>query len=180
MQKLIKIILYLFLTYLTINLCSDFIKKKFISNDILIHNKKNKDSYPTYETFTIEIPKIKLNKHLFKQTELNDVNKNIEILKESDMPDVPNGNLILAAHSGNSSVSYFKNIHKLKKEDDLFIKYNQKQYEYKLKYTYDIEKTGIAQIIRNPNKNTLTLITCIEGTNKQLIIIAELSKISDI
>lgn len=176
MQKLAKIISPLIFIYMVISLY--FNQQHHIN--ISIQNRNNKDSYSIYETFTLEIPKIKLNKLLFKDKKLNKVDKNIEILKESDMPNETNGNLILAAHSGNSPVSYFKDIHKLKKEDKLFIKYNQKQYEYKLKYTYNIEKTGTANIIRNSNKTTLTLITCIEGTNKQLIIISELHKISDI
>ena len=39
---------------------------------------------------------------------------------------------------------------------------------------YLIDKTGTAEIIRNKNKSTLTLITCKHNTNKQIIVIAEL------
>ena len=35
------------------------------------------------------------------------ISKNIQILKESDMPNVTNGNLLLAGHNGNSKVSFF-------------------------------------------------------------------------
>ena len=39
---------------------------------------------------------------------------------------------------------------------------------------YDIEKTGKAEIIKNKNTTTLTLITCRHNTNKQIVIICEL------
>ena len=46
---------------------------------------------------------------------------------------------------------------------------------------YDIEKTGSANIIRNANKSTLTLVTCRHNTNKQIIIICELEeKVQDV
>lgn len=40
--------------------------------------------------------------------------------------------------------------------------------------TYDVEKTGTVEILRNVQKNTLTLITCRHNTNKQIVIICEL------
>ena len=39
---------------------------------------------------------------------------------------------------------------------------------------YDIEKTGTAEIIKNKNTTTLTLITCRHNTNKQIVIICEM------
>ena len=39
---------------------------------------------------------------------------------------------------------------------------------------YDIDKTGTANIVRNAEKNTLTLITCRHNTNKQIVYICEL------
>ena len=92
------------------------------------------------------------------------------------MPDKINGNLILVAHSGTSSVSYFKNLHKLVTNDIAYIHYMGKVYTYKLVNTYDIEKTGEATIIRNSSKNTLTLITCRRNTNKQTVFIFELKE----
>ena len=54
----------------------------------------------------LEIPKIKLKKPLYKVgSKLNNVNKNIEVLHESTMPNHENGSLILASHSGNSKIS---------------------------------------------------------------------------
>lgn len=38
---------------------------------------------------------------------------------------------------------------------------------------YHIEKNGTAHIVRNANKDTLTLNTCVTGKDKQLVVIAE-------
>ena len=90
------------------------------------------------------------------------------------MPNIDKGNLILASHSGNSKISYFKNLNKLKINDDVIIYYQGNDYIYKVKNIYEIEKTGKAIILKNNEKKTLTLITCKHNTNKQIVIICEL------
>ena len=82
------------------------------------------------------------------------------------MPDVKNGNLILAAHRGNSSVSFFDKLYKLEIGDEANITYNNKVYKYKLVNTYLEEKDGSIAIYRDENKNTLTLITCTKKDKK--------------
>lgn len=104
---------------------------------------------------------------------MNNVNYGIEILKSSDMPDVENGNFILASHSGTGYTSYFKNVHKLDIGDKIDIHYNYEIYTYKVVNMYEVEKTGTANIVRNGNKDTLTLVTCVTGEDRQLIVIAE-------
>ena len=123
----------------------------------------------------LKIPKINLEKGLSeKNSYYNNVNRNIEILKESDNPETINGNIILASHSGNSVISYFKNLHKLTLNDEIIIIYKGFSYKYKIVNIYEIEKNGKANIIRNTQKNTLTLITCKRTTNNQIVIISEL------
>ncbi len=123
----------------------------------------------------LKIPKIKLVRGLVdRNSYLNNIKYNVEILKDSSMPDEVNGNVILAAHSGNARISYFKNLDKLKLGDDISIEYKSKTYKYKVVDIYLIDKTGTAEIIRNKDKSTLTLITCKHNTNKQIIVIAEL------
>ena len=59
----------------------------------------------------LEIPVINLKNGFFdKESSLNTISKNIEILEESDMPDDENGNVILAAHSGTGRYAFFKNL----------------------------------------------------------------------
>lgn len=123
----------------------------------------------------IKIPKINLEKGLYsKDSSKNNVNKNIQILQDSSYPDVEYGNFILAGHSGTGRISYFKNLYKLEQDDEVSIFYNGSEYKYKVVNIYDVKKTGTANIIRNANKSTLTLVTCRQGTNKQIIVICEL------
>jgi len=123
----------------------------------------------------LKIPKINLEKGLVDKNSVdNNLNKNVKILAEADMPDKENGNLILAAHSGNSVIGYFRELDKLQISDEAIIFYEGYEYRYKIVNIYDVEKTGSVHIIRNASKNTLTLITCRDGTDKQIIIICEL------
>lgn len=123
----------------------------------------------------IKIPKIGLEKGLAsKGSYYNNVNRNILILNESDMPDKDKGNVILAGHSGSGRTAFFKNLYKLQTDDEVNIFYGGSEYKYKVVNQYDIEKTGTANIVRNAEKSTLTLITCRHNTNKQIIYICEL------
>ena len=123
----------------------------------------------------LKIPKINLERGLVDpNSTLNNVNYNIQIVNNSSMPDEVNGNMILASHSGNARISYFRHLNKLKIDDDVIIDYKNKTYNYKVVNTYEVDKTGKAPIIRNNNISTLTLVTCIHNTNKQLIVICEL------
>ena len=138
-----------------------------------INNNKNKEEY----LGILEIKKIKLRKGFYKlNSNLNNVDKNIMIVSSSDMPDANKGNLILASHSGNSSVSYFRYLDKLDMEDIASIYYLGKKYDYKLINYYDVDKNGSVQIIKNNDINTLTLITCKKNTDKQTVFIFELNK----
>lgn len=137
------------------------------------NNNKTKEEY----LGILEIKKIKLRKGFYKfNSNLNDVDKNIMIVSSSNMPDVNKGNLILASHSGNSSVSYFRYLDKLDMEDIASIYYLGKKYDYKLINYYDVDKNGSVQIIKNNDINTLTLITCKKNTDKQTVFIFELNK----
>ena len=123
----------------------------------------------------LKIPKIKLERGLVDpKSYLNNINYNIEILKESSMPDEVNGNVILAAHSGNARISYFRNLDKLNIGDEISIDYKSNIYKYRVSDVYLIDKNGTAEIIRNINKSTLTLITCKHNTKKQIVVIAEM------
>ena len=128
----------------------------------------------------LEIPKINLKKGIYdKNSSKNNVNKNIQILKDSNMPDEINGNFILAGHSGSGSVAYFRNLNKLEIGDIAYVYYSGGRYGYKLVNTYEINKTGTANIIRNANKTTMTLVTCKHNTEKQIIFIFELMEDSN-
>ena len=125
----------------------------------------------------VEIPKIKLVRGLVdKNDSLNNVDYNIQILKESTMPNVDYSNLYLAAHSGSSSVSYFKYLDRLIYNDEVYIYYQNIKYIYKVVKLYEIDKKGYAEIQRRGGTKHLILVTCIDGTEKQLVIICDLKE----
>ena len=127
----------------------------------------------------LEIPKISL-KYGFvaKDSYYNNVNRNIQIIKEADFPDVSGGNFIIAGHSGNAGISYFRNLYLLKEGDIARVTYNSKLYTYKIVNIYKAEKTGSVTIVRDTSKSTLTLITCSYKDKKhQTIYIAELQNV---
>lgn len=171
---------------LTFNFKNNFQYYEGIENNNSAYNSHNTVEKDTQEQLVnyigyLKIPKINLKQGLVdKHSNLNCVDLNIQIIKESDMPDVEGGNLILAAHSGNSNVSYFKDLNKITYDDIAYIEYNNKLYTYHVSNYYIVEKTGVIDIIRNPLITTLTLITCVENTNKQLVVICELMKIDNL
>ncbi len=139
--------------------------------------KEDNNNY-IYEEYlgVLDIPKINFYKGFYSKTSsLNNVQFNLFVLKESDYPDVVNGNLIIAGHSGNYSNSYFNDLYKLSIDDNVTVHYQGKDYIYKITKIYNEKKTGTVRILRNRNKTSLTLITCTNGDNyHQTIYIAEL------
>lgn len=126
----------------------------------------------------LNIPKIGLERGFYdKNSSLNNVDYNILFHKDSNYPDELNGNVILASHSGTSSVSYFKNLYLLEKGDIAYLTYKNNTYTYKIISIYYEDKDGSLAIYRYKNKNILTLITCTKNDNtKQTIYILERSE----
>lgn len=124
----------------------------------------------------LEIDKINLKVGLVsKESKYNNVNKNVEILKPSNYPNVVNGNFILASHSGTSKISYFKHLYKLVLNDAAVVYYKDYIYQYKIVDIYDVPKTGSLEVRRNPEKTVMTLITCTKGSKTlQTVYILEL------
>lgn len=165
MKKIIKSII-LIMTLL------NMLSHKFVNNTSInnIEETKYKENY----LFEIEIPKIKLKKEIYNlDSQLNDVNKGIELLEPLSLPENENSCIILASHNGNSNVSYFNKLYKLELKDKIIINYNQKKYVYQIVNIYYIEKNGKAIIKKSNYNNIVVLITC-KGKNKQTIYIASL------
>ncbi len=109
----------------------------------------------------LEIPKINLNRQFFGlSSKENNVDKNIQMIETSKMPNIPNSNLILAAHSGNSKIAYFKKLDELYIKDIAYIYFNNIKYKYELEKMYSVKKTGKVLIKTNVNETNLILITC--------------------
>ena len=140
-------------------------------------NKNNNNQIVENYIAYIMIPKIELNRGIYSITStLNNVNKNIYVHPASTFPNnVSGNNLILASHSGSSSISYFKKLYKLELEDDVYLEYNGKTYHYKIKNIYTVLKDGTVALRVKQNVSTISLITCTKGDSKtQTIYICEL------
>ncbi len=135
-------------------------------------NYQDIESYIGY----LEIPKIKFKRGFYNiNSSLNTVEANIEIIKGSEMPNVTNGNLIIAGHSGTGWKAFFKDLYKLEVGDEAIVTYAGVNYKYKITNIYKEKNTGTVSIKRNYDKTTLTLITCTkDDSSTQTIYIAEL------
>lgn len=149
---------------------------EYISNDKQ-DNKPKKSVENIFNYIAVlEIPSINLKRGLLSINDKdNNINKNIKILKESDMPDVENGLLILAGHSGNLRIAFFKNLYKLNANDLIFIYYQNIKYVYKITSVESQEKKGSIEISKVKEKTELVLTTCDSiNKNRQIVIRSEL------
>lgn len=126
-------------------------------------------------TAILEIPSINLKRGVVDSTKnFNSINYAISVDKNSSYPDIE-GNFILYAHSGNSSIAYFRNLNKVEINDEIYIYYNGVKYKYKIFAKYDIKKTGKAEILFSNTEKYITLITCNQNRNGyQVILIGKL------
>lgn len=124
----------------------------------------------------LEIPTISLKRGLVaKEDKANNVNQNIQILKESNMPDVENGAFMLASHSGSGRIAFFHNLHRIKHHDLVYVYYNNIKYTYKVVDRYIEIKDGDISVYRDKSKTTLVLTTCSqENKGSQFVVITEL------
>ena len=117
-------------------------------------------------------------KSKYSGAEANNVSTGIYTLPVSNYPNVKNGNLVLAAHSGTANISYFKTLYLLKEGDTATVKFNGNSYTYVIKKIYLVPKTGVVKITRNSARTTLTLITCTKNDEAhQTVYILELRDI---
>ena len=124
----------------------------------------------------LEIPKIGLRKGLYnKDSKYNNIQYNVAILKESDMPNVDSGNLVLAGHNGNANISFFNKLDMLQSGDFIYIYYDEVKYVYEVVSIYDVPKTGQVSINRDKDKSVITLITCKKNeSDKQVVYVGNL------
>lgn len=161
MAKSIKIIGALFLL-LGALLCTSFFTIEKINEQEEIIEIATKIEESNYFAI-LEIPKIYLKKELFPiKDRKNNVNKNILVHELSIFPDNNTSHVILAAHSGNGDISFFKDLYLLELEDEVKLYYQDKIYIYEV---FDIEvqdKTGVLYL-KEDKENMMSLITCTKG-----------------
>lgn len=132
-----------------------------VVNEPEVVEQVNDNVVTEYYIGYLEIPKINLYRGFVDMnSEANNVQINLQIIKPSNYPDVEKGNFILAAHSGNGYNAYFKDLYKLSNDDNAYVYYNNKKYTYKITNIYTQPKVGRLSVYRKKDTTSLTLITC--------------------
>lgn len=133
---------------------------------------------PEYQKYNmvVEVARVGIKKGIYPlSSPYNNIKYNVQLMETSTMPDCKNGNVILAAHNGNSSVSYFDNLKNSKLGDVVNLYYRGIKYTYNLVDIYDVSKKGTVEIKRDHTKSCVTLITCkSKDKTKQVVYIGEL------
>ena len=154
-MKKIFIVLFLFLLL--------FLNKSSETNQIKKDNNE--------KIGELIINKINLKQDLYKiESKKNNIEENVTVMKESNYPDISNGILILAAHSGTGKIAYFEELDNLELKDNIIIRYKNKKYIYQITKIWEQKKNGYIKI-KKENKKQLILTTCSpKKKNTQLII----------
>lgn len=167
-RKSIIVIILLLISFIQIEEVTphnNHIKKQTQS----IITKREKQEIIEEPIASLNIPKIDLYKPLYKkESKKNNIEENVTILKEST-----NHQLILAAHSGNSSVSFFDRLDELTLEDTIYIKDKEQTYTYSVTKIKEVEKNGKLFLVQDDKKTQIVLTTCSPNQEgKQLVVIA--------
>ncbi|HOB25887.1 MAG TPA: sortase [Bacilli bacterium] len=117
------------------------------------------------------IDKINLSENIpDKESNTNDVKYGLSLLNESDQFPHENGIMIIASHSGNSKISYFKYLDELVIGDDIDVYYDGITYKYEINNIYEINKTGKLKINKKINETKIVLITCKKNTKDRQMV----------
>ncbi len=124
------------------------------------------------EIMTIQIEKINLKRKIYaKDSKLNNIDKNVIIMKESDYPDENFSTVILGAHSGTGDIAFFKDLNKLSKGDVIVITYKNKKYKYKVDTLSKDRKDGKLKITYCSNEKRLILYTCYPNDKSNYLVV---------
>lgn len=164
---LIMIITLTLLTSLTLLKINNQQKtESIIKSFIITYPQKNENIIGK-----IQIKSIDIDENLYNiDSEENNVDKHVTILKESIFPDKDNSIIFIAAHSGEGDIAYFKELDKLKPNDIILLTLYNKKYQYIVKESWEENKNGYINVNKNI-ENQLILTTCSpHKNNKQLIV----------
>jgi len=167
--------------YINEQLNTDIEVKNVISSDEPEEQEEdNTDNDLEHYIGYLEIPKIGFNRGFYNiASPENTVEKNIQVINGSKMPNKKNGNLIIAGHSGTGWKAFFNDLYQLNVGDQAIVTYKEHKYTYQIEDISKQAKTGTLTIKRNKNKTTLTLITCTNNDNTtQTIYVASLVNVS--
>ena len=133
-----------------------FLDKEYVSNNSIDRGIKLVISSIDFEMNLYDI-----------DSELNNVDYNVEVLKESNYDDKL---FYIAGHSGNGDNCYFNKIKELEIGEYIYVVINNKRLIYRVDDIYYIVKDGYMEIF-NSEVNMIYLITCdVYNNNRQLVI----------
>lgn len=159
---IIVLIIVIFLSTTNYNKVSNKINKTVSRNKIKYNYIEQKEE----AIGTIFIEKIKVNNKLYDiKDPNNNVDKNVTILYKD------NNTIVLAAHSGTEKVSYFKNLNKLKANDEVIVNINNKIDRYIVEEIWEEEKNGTINF-KKEEKEQLILTTCSPDNKKRQLIVS--------
>ena len=150
----------------------EIVVEKVSNNNTIEESINDKEEQ---ELMTLEIPKIGFKGKIYnKNSELNNIDKNIIIMNESDLPSKEGGIVIIGGHSGYGKYAYFKHLNKLEENDEVIIHYLNNTYTYKVVSSHLDSKDGTISISNYNKKNKLFLYTCNPNDkNNYLVFICE-------
>lgn len=168
---------------------TDKVRKVYIStNENPVNTEITDDTTNIFidQDFGIYIPKILTNAKIIPNVDTSNTKEYLEALKKgiahAKNSSLPNqkGNVFLFSHSAvnfynnDKYAVYFYLLGELKKDDPIYVSYEQQIYKYKVLVTKIVDKTDTKYINKYMDEDTLTLMTCWpSGTNlKRLIVIS--------
>ena len=129
--------------------------KKYSESEI----ESGKISYEINDGWQLEIPKINLKAPIAEGTEKEVMDNYIGHFTNTGVWD---GNIGLAAHNRGYPVNYFENLKKLKENDEIVYQYMDFKERYVVKSNIIIKDTDWSYLEKT-DRNTITLITCVEN-----------------
>lgn len=173
-KKIVLILIIIYLVYNLIYLLNDIHEKKLIKEYFNTNAEEINNTNDNPYVGVLEIPQINLQKGFYDlNNKNNNVNKNIQLLKNSTMPNENGSLLVIASHSGNGKKAFFKNLYKLHINDAIKLYYKDMVYFYEVKKIDNVKKNGHIYLDKE-YENTLVLTTCSYQKNKQLVVMASL------
>lgn len=127
---------------------------------------------PIEPPFLLQIPAISVDAVVVEGVEDDDLKKGPGWDPRGVLPGME-GNVIIAAHN-NIYGSYFRDLHKLKEGDLVYISKNDQKLTYRVESLYTIHESDPTSIFDKTEERLLTLITCAapSGSGRRVIVTA--------
>ena len=147
-----------------------YVHENAIYDALPVHLEKTIEKRKEEPLLILSIPQINLKRPVYSlNSPYNNVQYNVELIAGSIFSEDDLQHLILAAHSGTSKISFFKNLKKLEIGDKAYIYYNQQTFTFELSSIEEETKVEYVRLKRDKTQKILTLITCL-GKEKRLIL----------